>query len=168
MCASVQHSGREPAIRESDHTSTIFVAYHFFPSTEVGARQISAVARYLTAQGRAVAVISAFAGLVSFTAATLAACDLEHVPDRKSEIDAFPVTGKKLLRSIASVASRAKRSSPMQSDSADGHRRQTGRSAFHRALFSVVRVIDDKRYRGLIDRVGPGIPPAAVDSSHGD
>jgi Glycosyltransferase Family 4 len=150
MNASVQHSGRETAIRGGDHISTIFVAYHFFPSTEVGARRMSTLARYLTAQGRAVAVISAFAGLASSAAessvtATLAAYDLEHVPDRKSIIDAFLVNGKKLLRSSASVLSRAKRSPPMESDSAEGHRRQTGRSAFHRALFTVLRLIDDKK-----------------------
>ena len=81
MNDSVQHSGCEPAIREGDRIATILVAYHFLPSREVGAKRMSALARYLTAQGRAVAVISAFAGLASSAsenayAATLARYDL--------------------------------------------------------------------------------------------
>jgi hypothetical protein len=149
MNDSVQHSGREPAIRERDRIATIFVAYHFFPSREVGAKRMSALARYLTAQGRAVAVISAFAGLASFAAensdtATLARYDLEHVPDRKSIIDTFLVNGKKWLRNSTSVWPRAKRSPPVESESADGHRKPS-RTSFHRALFTVLRVIDDKK-----------------------
>jgi Glycosyl transferase 4-like domain len=110
---------------------------------------MSALARYLTAQGRTVAVVSAFAGLASFGAensatATLAAYDFEHVPDRQSIIDALLVNGKKWLRSSASILPRAKRSPPVESNSADAHHRQT-RSAFHRALFTVLRVIDDKK-----------------------
>jgi hypothetical protein len=147
--ASAQYSGGEPTIRANDHISTIFVAYHFFPSREVGARRMSALARHLTAQGRAVAVISAFAGLTSIVAessagATLAEYELEHVPDRKSIIDAVLVYGKKWLRSCVSFLPRAKQSPPLKSDSAVGRRSQT-HSAFHRALFSTLRVIDDKK-----------------------
>ena len=132
--ASAQYSGAEPTIRASEHISTIFVAYHFFPSREVGARRMSALARHLTAQGRAVAVISAFAGLTSIAAessagATLAEYDLEHVPDRKSIIDAVLVNGKKWLRSCVSFLPRAKQSPPVESDSAVGRRSQT-HSAF--------------------------------------
>jgi len=110
---------------------------------------MSALARYLTAQGHAVAVISAFAGLASIAAentaaATLAAYDIEHVPDGKSVIDAFLVNAKKWLRGSTSVLPRAKRNSPVESGSADGHPGQS-HSAFHRALFTVLRVIDDKK-----------------------
>jgi hypothetical protein len=149
MNDSVEHSGREPAIREGARIPTIIVAYHFFPSREVGARRMSALAQYLTAQGRAVAVISAFAGLGSFAAedsgtATLAAYDLERVPERKSIIDSFLVNAKKWLRSGVSVLQRAKRGTPVESDSAEGNRRQT-RSGLHRAIFTVLRAIDDKK-----------------------
>jgi len=146
---SVEHSAGEPAIRAGNHPSTIFLAYHFFPSTEVGARRLSALARYLTAQGRAVAVVSAFAGMANFadenTARTLAAYDTEYVPDRKNAIDAFLVNAKKWLRSSSSVFWRAKRSSPVESHSADRHLSQSSNSALHRALFAVLRVIDDKK-----------------------
>jgi hypothetical protein len=146
---SVQHSAGEPAIRTSSHPSTIFVAYHFLPSREVGARRVTALAQYLTAQGRAVAVISAFAGLANIDAentitATLAAYDLEHVPDRKSLVEAFLVNAKKWLRKSASILLRAKGSPPLKLDSSDGHRRQSN-SALHRAVFTLLRVIDDKK-----------------------
>jgi Glycosyltransferase Family 4 len=147
MKATVQHFGREPA--SGENISAIFVAYHFFPSTEVGARRMSALARYLAAQGRAVAVISAFAGLANFSAensaaATLAAYDLEHVPDRKSIIDAMLVHGKKWMRSCVSILRRAKQNPTVESNSAEGHRGQT-RTALHRVLFTMLRVIDDKK-----------------------
>jgi hypothetical protein len=110
---------------------------------------MSALAQYLTAQERAVAVISAFAGLASSAAknsntAALAAYDLEHVPDRQSKIDGILVNGKKWLRSCVSVLWRGKQSPPGGSNSADGHLRPT-RSALHRALFTILRVIDDKK-----------------------
>lgn len=149
MNDSVQHSGGEPAIRAGDQPSTIFLTYHFFPSTEVGARRMSALAQYLAAQGRAVAVISAFAGLDRIAAehsvaATLGAYDIEQVPDRKSVVDALLVNAKKWLRSSATVLPRAKKREPVESDSANGHRKQS-HSVFHRGLFMVLRVIDDKK-----------------------
>jgi hypothetical protein len=147
MKATAHHSGREPA--SGGNVSIIFVAYHFFPSTEIGARRMSALARYLAAQGRAVAVVSAFAGLANFSAensatTTLAAYDLEHVPDRKSIIEAILVNGKKWLRSGVSILLHAKQSPTVESNSAGGNRGKT-RSAFHRALFVILRVIDDKK-----------------------
>jgi hypothetical protein len=167
MNDSVQHSGGEPAIRTADRPSTIFVAYHFLPSTEVGARRMTALARYLAAQGRAVAVISAFAGLATLASensatTTLAAYDLEHVPDRRSIIEAFLVNGKKLLRRSASVLQRAKRSPPVGPDSAYGPLGQT-RSSFHGALFAVLRVIDDKKWWSI--RAGRRLRPLAARHS---
>jgi hypothetical protein len=152
---SVQHSAGETVIPTGNHCSTIFVAYHFLPSTEVGARRVTALAQYLTAQGRVVAVISAFAGLANIAAestvtATLTAFDLEHVQDRKSVVDVFLVNAKKWLRKSASVLLPAKRS-PTMEISASGSRRQSN-SALHRALFTVLRVIDDKK--GWSMRVG--------------
>jgi hypothetical protein len=146
---SVQHSGVEPAIRPGNYPLTILLAYHFFPSTEVGARRLSAVAQYLAAQGRAVAVISAFAGLACIgdettVTTTLAAYKVEHVADRKSAIDAFLVNAQKWLRKSASVLPQAKRSPTVELDSANGHRRQST-SALHRTLFMLLRVIDDKK-----------------------
>jgi Glycosyl transferase 4-like domain len=145
----VRHSAGEPAIRAGNRPSTILLAYHFLPSTEVGARRLSALARYLAAQGWAVAVISAFAGLDNIAAentitATLAAYDLEQVQDRKSVVDAFLVNAKKWLRKSASVLLRAKRSPTAESDSANGHRGQSN-FALHRGLFTLLRVIDDKK-----------------------
>jgi Glycosyltransferase Family 4 len=153
---SVQHSAGETVIPTGNHPSTIFVAYHFLPSAEVGARRVTALAQYLTAQGRAVAVISAFAGLANIAAestvtAALTAFDLEHVQDRKSVVDAFLVNAKKWLRKSASVLLPAKRSPTMEMVSANGSRRQSN-SALHRALFTVLRVIDDKK--GWSMRVG--------------
>jgi Glycosyltransferase Family 4 len=147
MKAPLQHFAREPA--SGENISTILVAYHFFPSPEVGARRMSALARYLADQGRTVAVISAFAGLADFSAensatATLAAYDLEHVPDRKSIIDALLVNGKKWMRRCVSILPRAKQNPTVESNSAEGHRGQT-RTALHRALFTILRVIDDKK-----------------------
>ena len=149
MKATAQHAGQEPAIPGADRISTIFVAYHFFPSNEVGARRMSALARHLAAQGRSVAIVSAFAGMVGSAAensasATLAGCELEHVPDRKSIIDAILVYGKKWLRSCVSILRRGKQSRPGESNSADGHRKHA-HSPLHRALFTMLRVIDDKK-----------------------
>lgn len=147
MKATVHHSERELA--SGYNVATILVAYHFFPSTEVGARRMSALARYLAAQGRAVGVISAFAGLADLPAqnsatATLAAYDFEHVPDRKSAIDVILVNGKKFLRGCVSILRHAKQNPPVESNSMDGHPRHP-RSALHGALFTVLRVIDDKK-----------------------
>ena len=147
MKATVQHSRPEPA--SGENISTIFVAYHFFPSTEVGARRMSALARYLVAHGRTVAIISAFAGLANFSpehsaVASLAAYDIERVPDRKSIIDAILVNGKKWMRSCVSILPRAKQNATAESNSAEGHRGLT-RTALHRVLFTMLRVIDDKK-----------------------
>lgn len=149
MNDSVQHSRGESSIRAGHHPSTIFVAYHFFPSTEVGARRVSVLAQYLAAQGRAVAVISAFAGLASTAAensasASLAAYDIEYVPDRKSVVEAFLVNAKRWLCKSASVSLRAKRSPTVELDVLIGRPRQSN-SALHRTLFTVLRVIDDKK-----------------------
>jgi Glycosyl transferase 4-like domain len=42
--------------------SILIVAYHFYPSTEIGARRPTALARFLAAKGLRVAVVSAFGG----------------------------------------------------------------------------------------------------------
>jgi Glycosyl transferase 4-like domain len=131
-----------------DRISTILVSYHFSPSREVGARRMSALAKYLTAKGTTVAVISAFAGLGSAGTqnsdeACLAACELERVPDRNNFIDTLLVSGKKWLRRCVSVWSRAKGHEPSASLS-KGHREQS-RSILHRVIFGALRVIDDKK-----------------------
>jgi hypothetical protein len=149
MNAPKTNSDQGPLIRESGQVSIIFFAYHFFPSREVGARRMSALARHFRRQGRSVAVVSAFAGLGSFNvdnsaAATLEDYDVAHVPDRKSTIDAILVNGKKWLRGRVPLLRRAKHNRPVESTSVDGHS-GPARSALHRALFSMLRVIDDKK-----------------------
>lgn len=42
--------------------SILLVTYHFHPSTEIGARRVTALARYLAGQGFRVVVVSQFAG----------------------------------------------------------------------------------------------------------
>lgn len=148
MMETVSHSDREPANRGGGKIAAIFFAYHFFPSTEVGARRMSTLARYLVAQGRPVAVISAFAGLLGSAAENSAATiladyDIAHVPDQRSTIDAILVNAKKWLRGRASTLRRVKQVPPAETKS-DGYPWRT-RSAFHRALFSMLRVIDDKK-----------------------
>jgi hypothetical protein len=142
-------SDREPVNRCGDEISTIFVAYHFFPSTEIGARRMSALARYLVAQGSTVAVVSAFAGLDGLAAensavTVLADYDIGHVPDRKNMIDSILVGGKKWLRGRVSILRRVKQSPPLQSKLTDRHT-SPARSTFHRAVFAMLRVIDDKK-----------------------
>jgi hypothetical protein len=122
--------------------AAIVVAYHFYPSPEIGARRMSALARLLQARGWTVAVVSALAGLACGGAqdparAALAAYDVEHVPDRTSAVVAFLVSTKRLLRRVTGH--------PAAASAAGDRAPAAGTSAFHRVLFGVLRIVDDKK-----------------------
>lgn len=110
---------------------------------------MSALARYLTSQGGKVTVISAFAGLDGIKAESsemrlLAPYHLEPVTDQRSVIDSILVNSKKLLRRCISVLRRDNQSSPMQPNSAAENREHRS-SVWHRAVFSTLRIVDDKK-----------------------
>jgi hypothetical protein len=143
------HSNREQANRGGGKIATIFVAYHFFPSAEVGAKRMTSLAQYLVAQGRSVAVVSAFAGSAGFAPENsgcpmLSNYDIAHVLDRKSTIEALLVNGKKWLRHCVAVLWRAKQNSSAQLKSPDAHPKPSA-SGVKRALFNVLRLVDDKK-----------------------
>src|ERR1700744_4166391 len=149
MTNSGLNSIGEMSIRADNKATAIFVAFHFFPSREVGAKRMSALAQYLAAQGRSVAVVSAFAGLGSVAEeksadAMLSNYDIARVPDGRSTIDTALINAKKSLRRCVSLVRGATQNSPVDSTSAAVYSGPNG-SAFQRALFTVLRVIDDKK-----------------------
>ena len=53
---------RPPKLRESAlySATVLIVSYHFYPASEIGARRVTALARYLADRGVRVVVVSAF------------------------------------------------------------------------------------------------------------
>jgi glycosyltransferase involved in cell wall biosynthesis len=133
----------------SDSTTVVF-AYFFYPSPEVGAKRMSALAEYLRESDRHVSVLSAFTGLDAFAQddvrwSKLRGYKLVRVPDAPSRTVAFLVRLKRHLRQLlmsrsSTVASgAASRRAPSEGVA------ERGWSALRRYLFLFLHVIDDHK-----------------------
>jgi glycosyltransferase involved in cell wall biosynthesis len=130
--------------------SVIIVAYHFYPSPEVGARRMVALARFLKTRGQNVTVVSAFAGLEGRGAGdpargVLAAFDIVPLPDRTSAIITFLVFAKRLLLGCAMRLLVRLRGRTATASAAGDRTAAVSASPFHRVLFGALHIVDDKK-----------------------
>ena len=143
---SARKVSREVIHPESHSDARIIVlAYHFFPSSEVGARRMSALAHQLKVNGQPVTVVSAFERLESLArddvgANQLRDYDLIRVPVRAARALRFLVRMKTLLRQAVLPSSVAPAAGSESATSGDG-----ARASLRRLVLGIVYLLDDKK-----------------------
>src|SRR5262249_19510193 len=95
-------------LRQGGNT-TVILSYHFYPSPEVGAKRVRALAEHLRRSGQRVTVASAFEGLEALADddarwEELRGYDLIRVPIERSVTLAVLVRIKRFLRELRSGA----------------------------------------------------------------
>lgn len=130
----------------TDQVPMLVLAYHFFPSAEVGAKRISALTAALNHTGSRVAVFSAFDGLDPLQAAMRQPplCNYENhrIPDVPSPVRGLLVSLKGYVRLLRRTPGRDL--DDMRSVSVSSTRINVFR-AIVRKLFALIHVIDDKK-----------------------
>ena len=132
------------------NAATIVVAYHFYPSPEVGAKRMSALADHLRRNGQLVTVVSAFEGLESLDQddvrwEQLRRYQLIRIPIVRSRSLAFLVRMKSRLRRLRSTASPGSRSAEPGTLAKVGNPEVARSRSLRRLLFDILHVIDDKK-----------------------
>ena len=131
-------------------TTIAIVAYHFYPSPEVGAKRMAALASRLRELGEPVAIFSAFFGLDRFAVddvrwKPLREYELHRVQDPPSSIIAFLVGTKRLLRQILAGVRRRQPVAVKSTVKSPPEGQGSERSVLHRLVFNVLHVVDDKK-----------------------
>jgi Glycosyl transferase 4-like domain len=123
----------------------MLVAYHFYPSPEVGAKRMTALAAGLLAAGQSVVVVSAFEGLEELPAddRQLDGYVLRHIPYQPSAALELLVRIKSALKGFLGTQSKAKSIQVAEYGGVAEPERQ--RSIAYRSIFNVLHVIDDKK-----------------------
>lgn len=149
--------------------SVIIVSYHFYPSNEIGARRITAFARFLAAKGLQVVVISAF-GDSGIKPGSEILPGLIAVPVRRPPrafTDAVVFLKRKIFRAKSIMKPRGKIDAGIPADRASPG---SALARLRNLYFRVVSFIDD--YKGWGHRAFKAVmqeakryPPALILSS---
>jgi hypothetical protein len=123
------------------------LAYHFYPSPEVGSKRVVALAESLLKIGHTVTVVSAFEGLETFDAEDarwekLRGFQLERIPSEQSRVLTFLVRAKRRLRRLRS-GMRTDGQGDGSLNDASGDNQPS--NSIRRLLFNIVGVLDDKK-----------------------
>jgi len=144
------YSVAEDSAKAGTGVTTIIVSYFFYPSREVGAKRMTALADYLRANGEHVTVVSAFTGVETFTQDDLRWKQLRdyvlvNVPDSPSRVIAFLIRAKRYLRRLLfGTPQEYLPGSQAPSRSVEGFW-VSGWLLLHRLVFNILHVIDDKK-----------------------
>jgi hypothetical protein len=156
--ATTERLGPRRALSRTPGEHEVIIAtYHFFPSAEVGAKRMTALAEHLRQCSLSVTIVSAFQGLDAYGAEdprwhNLRGYHLQRIAERRTPALDLMVRGKNLLRRLL-------RPKPVASVEPPGGRGPdvAGKSVpaaiaapLHRALFAVIHILDDKK-RWAID-----------------
>jgi hypothetical protein len=135
-----------PACSDGGARATaVLLAYYFFPSPEVGAKRMTALAEFLGTHGRPVTVVSAFYGVTSLDSGDgrFANLRLETISERQHWLIALLVRAKRLVlgRGAAAEASGPQRRAARGTVT-------PGRSwlaALHGIFFALVHLVDNTK-----------------------
>jgi glycosyltransferase involved in cell wall biosynthesis len=126
-------------------TNTVaLVAYHFYPSPEVGAKRMTALATSLRAAGQRVVVVSAFEGLEEMSSddKRLGGYLVRHIPYQPSAALGLMVRIRSALRDLLRAH---RRTGEAAVAAPGGGAQERQRSIAYRSIFNVLHVIDDKK-----------------------
>ena len=123
------------------------LAYHFYPSLEVGSKRVVALVGSLLKIGHTVMVVSAFEGLETFDAEDarwekLRGFQLERIPSEHSKVLTFLVRAKRRLRRLRSGTRTDGQGDGFPND-ASGDNQSS--NSIRGLLFNIVGVLDDKK-----------------------
>jgi hypothetical protein len=122
------------------------IAYHFYPSQEVGAKRMNALAASLRDRGTDLVIYSAFEGLNEWSErapSQLRGYDLREVPNRTSRLLGLLVRAKKILQKARPQLTDSAGAEGIVKPSALGLHDKP--SWLHRLFFNVLYVIDNKK-----------------------